>query len=392
MALLKRLIKPLLDNALEKGNNLLILGARQTGKTTLVKSFSCDLQLNFMHSPDRQRYEKNPEILANEVKMLVEKMPAPPLISIDEAQKVPAILDQVQYLIDEGLGQYILTGSSARKLKQSSPLNWLPGRVMVYRMEPLMLQEYIDHKPSLEDLLHYGSLPGIFTEPDHNHRERHLQSYVATYLEEEIRSEALVRQLASFARFLTLAAVESGNITNFSNLSRQIGVAHSTVAGYYQILEDCLVAERIEPLAEQRPRKRLTRSAKYLFTDLGLRRIAAGEGLQLPQVYLGKLFEQYVGLELLRSLRLMNPAAKLYFWRDNNGPEIDWVIKTGNEYIPIEVKWTDAPHQKTLRHLMLFMKSYPCKKGYVICRIPRPMKLADNLYAYPWQELQAIFH
>ena len=321
-------------------------------------------------------------------------MATQPLINIDEVQKIPAILDQVQYLIDEGIGQYILTGSSARKLKQSGTIYWFPGHVTVYRMEPLMLQEHALYKPSLEGLLHYGSLPGIFTESNPHHRERHLQFYVATYLEKEIRSEALVRQLASFARFLTLAAVESGNIANFSNLSRQIGVANSTIAAYYQILENCLVAERIEPLPlmEQRSRKRLIRSAKYLFTDLGLRRLAAGEGTQSPQVYLGKLFEQYVELEVLRALRLRNPTAKLAFWWDNNGTEVDWVIKQGNEYVPIEVKWTHTPNQKNIRHLIVFMKQYPCKKGYVICRTTRAMKLAENIYAYPWYELQATLN
>ena len=120
-----------------------------------------------------------------------------------------------------------------------------------------------------------------------------------------------VKNIGSFVRFLELAASESGNIVNFSKLSQEIGVAHSTIIGYYQILEDCLIAERLEPLVETKTRRKLTKSVKYLFFDLGIRRLAAEEGIQLSQKILGQLFEQFIILEFIRKSRMITNKFKL---------------------------------------------------------------------------------
>lgn len=236
-----------------------------------------------------------------------------PLIVIDEIQKVPALLDVVQDLIDQNIAQFILTGSSARKLRQGSKVNLLPGRLVVLHLDPLLVDEIKDLNPLLEDVLYDGTLPGILTIPNPEYRERDLFSYVTTYLEEEVRAEALVRNIGMFSKFLALAASESGGIIQPRKISQDIGVAHTTIMDYYQILEDCLIAERIDSLRASTTRRRLSHGSKYLFFDLGVRRLSAEEGRKLSEKNKSFLFEQWVGLELLRLARLISPLIKIYF-------------------------------------------------------------------------------
>lgn len=376
--------------ALHRNKSVLLLGPRQTGKTTLIDRLGGDLVLSFVHPEIRQRYEKEPSALAKEVEALkTGKRSKRPLIVLDEVQKVPEILDVAQDLIDRQKANFVLTGSSARKLRRGTQINLLPGRVVALRLDPLILAE-TGARP-LKDLLLYGSLPGVLRAEREGDREIDLKSYVTTYLEEEVRAEAIVRNVGVFSRFLEYAASESGQTVNFRKLSQEIGVAHTTIISYYQILEDCLVAERIEPLTKSKTRKKLTKSEKYVFFDLGVRRLASGEGPELPRESWGRLFEQWAGLELLRCARLSEKRIRIRFWRDPDGPEIDWVIEGGNRYVPVEVKWTDHPSEKDVRHLSVFLREYPsAKTAYLVCRIPRRMKLAENIVAIPWQEIDRL--
>ncbi len=382
MDFISRQIVNRLKKTLDRKKSILLLGPRQTGKTTLVKSLNADLYVNLARPEVRQLYEKNPGRFSREV----EAMPSEfPLVVIDEVQKVMPLLDAVQDLIDSGVAQFILTGSSARKL------NLLPGRVVVLRMDPLLVSEMTALSPSIDELLLYGSLPHIITEESKENREEDLFSYVTTYLEEEIRSEALVRNMGAFCNFLKLAAMESGLISNFQKLSQDIGISNSTIHDYYQILVDCLVAERVEALSESRTRKRLIKSPKFLLYDLGVRRIAAGEGRDIPNKYMGGLFEQWVGLELIRLMRTIPQKSSLLFWRDSSGAEIDWVLEKENHYTPIEVKWSDNPSVRDARHLETFLKEYTnSSHGYLVCRIPRPQKMSENVTAISWRELSSI--
>ena len=388
MNLLERKIENRFRAALNRKKSILLLGPRQTGKTTLVKSLDADLYINLAKPASRQAYEKNPARLTREVEAM---SPGFPLVIIDEIQKVTPLLDAVQDLIDSQVAQFILTGSSARKLKRDKDANLLPGRVVVLRMDPLLINEMKTIAPSIEDLLLYGSLPQIITEKSNENKEEDLFSYVTTYLEEEIRSEALVRNISAFGNFLKLAALESGLISNFQKLSQDVGVSSPTISEYYQILVDCLVAERVEALSHSHTRKKLIKSPKFLIYDLGVRRLAAGEGREIPEKYMGDLFEQLVGLELLRQMRTRPIKSSLMFWRDQAGAEVDWIIEKENHYIPVEVKWTKSPNKQDAKHLHTFIKEYTNSScGYVICRIPRAQKLSKSVTALPWQELPTI--
>ena len=385
-----RHVETRLRAALARHKSVLLLGPRQTGKTTLLQQLRPDTLLNFLRPEVRQRYERAPQLLGAEVEALAERTRGrKPLVALDEVQRVPALVNSVQDLIDRRLAQFILTGSSARKLRRSRDSNWLPGRLAPLRLDPFSLSE--QDPPSLEHALIYGSLPGISLAPDDAAREEDLRAYTTLYLEEEVRAEALVRNLGTFSRFLQLAALEAGNISHFRGIAQELGVPHTTVAGYYEILEDCLIAERIEALSESRTRKKLTKSPRYLFFDLGVRRAAAEEGPRPPVRVLGALFEQFVGLELLRAARQALAPLQLRFWRDPDGPEVDWVLMSEERWLPVEVKWSEAPGARDARHLETFLSEYSkAKEAVVVCRTPKPFKLGAKVTAVPWQEIPTL--
>jgi len=381
---------PRLEAQLARGKSVILFGPRQTGKTTLVARLSADLRISLVAPEVRQRYERAPGQLATEIAALPsQRRRLPPLVVLDEVQRVPALLDVAQDAIDRKAARFVLTGSSARKLRRGGNVNLLPGRLVTLRLDPLSLRERSE--PNLRSLLLYGSLPGIRADRTNADRETDLRSYVETYLEEEIRAEALVRNVGTFARFLELAGLESGNIVSFRGLSQELGVAHTTVAAFYEILEDCLVTERVDPLTRSRTRKKLTKSSRYLIFDLGVRRLCANEGTRLHRDRLGQLFEQFVGLELIRQCRSRAPETRVLFWRDPDGPEVDWIVERRAELRPIEVKWTDAPAARDARHLETFLDEYhEASRGFIVCRTPRPARISDRITAIPWQELDAV--
>ncbi|NGZ10593.1 MAG: ATP-binding protein [Nitrospira sp. LK70] len=390
MEYISRMVEKRLANMLARGRSALLLGPRQTGKTTLAQQLNPDVQLNFIRPEIRQRYERRPELLAAEI----ESRPIPakrklPLILLDEVQRVPELVNVVQDMIDRRTAQFVLTGSSARKLRRGRDTNWLPGRLVPLRLDPLTLAERMPR--TLEEGLLTGALPGIVSVADDAACEQDLRAYSTLYLEEEIRAEALVRNLGRFSHFLHLAALESGGISHFRGLAQELGVAHTTVAGYYEILEDCLIAERVEPLTQSRTRKKLTKSPRYLFFDLGVRRATAEEGRRLPPRVLGGLFEQFVGLEFIRLGRQAQPEVQVRFWRDPDGPEVDWVLTREDRCLPVEVKWNDAPTAKDTRHLETFLREHRnVHRALVICRAPRRFQLARSILALPWQDIPSV--
>lgn len=385
MNIIVRDINTRIKTLLSRNKSLLLLGPRQTGKTTLVKSLEHDRYINLMDSNLRIRYEANPGILINEIKALHITLGRKPRVIIDEVQKVPEITDNIQILIDENIASFIVTGSSARKL-----INLLPGRVIKLIMYALSIHEIQFLQLPLNLLLTQGSLPGIIGLSTQE-QEEELNSYVSLYLEEEIRKEALVRNLGTFSNFIRLACIESGNIVNLTKLSQEIGVAHSTISAYYNILIDCMVAEKIEPLIKSTSRRKLTHAPKYIIFDLGIRRIAAQESNQPTLKQLGFLFEQFIGLELKKLCSIAQKKSTLFFWRDHAGPEVDYVLEEEGLYTPIEVKWTTLPTKKDIQHLITFMKEYPIKnRGFVVCQTPYPVALTDKILAINWQDLEQI--
>lgn len=389
MTYIRRKIAGNILDVLKRGKSVLLLGARQTGKTTMInKEIVPDIIYSFVDPEVRIRYEKDPALLARELKLALQTWDKPPIIFIDEIQRVPNVTDIAQLLIDQKKAQFILTGSSAHKLKHGASVNLLPGRVVALTMDPLHFDELPKNWKNLNDILLYGTLPFIVLDNNDDNREADLRSYVTTYLEEEIRSEALVRNIGNFSRFLELAASESGHIVNFTKLSQDVGVASTTIIDYYQLLEDCMITLRIDPIIHSTSHRRLIKSPKYLFFDLGVRRACTNEGNQLPEKYLAHLFEQYIGIELIHQIRDL-PSSQLRYWRDSNNVEVDYVLENSGKYTPIEVKWTEEPSIKDARHLLKFLSEYKnTDKGYIICRTPYAVEISENIVALPWWKLK----
>lgn len=387
----RELLAPL-HHTLQRGKSVLLMGPRQTGKSTLIeKQVTTDLTYSFLQTDIRRQFEQYPEHILSEIKafrMLHPDKPLP-MVYIDEVQLVPDILDNVQYAIDHKLAQFVLSGSSARKLKlRKQGINFLPGRLIDLRLDTLSISELAHLTVPLSQRLLYGTLPEIVLQESDADRDQLLTAYVNLYLEQEIRAEALVRNLVSFSQFLQIMAIESGNTVNINRLAERIGIKRHTLYDYLSILEDCLIIDRIEPLTDTTSRRRLSKANKYLFFDSGVRRIAAGESAHIPEKYYGALFEQFIGMECIKFMRQHAPQATLRYWQDHAGPEVDWVIELNHRFLPIEVKYTDKPTAGDARHLKKFMAEYPCHEpGLVICRVPRPMELAPNILAVPWEEL-----
>lgn len=385
---IERKIHSQILKTLKRGKSILLFGPRQVGKTTLLKSIKCDLFIQLAQRSVRLRYERDPSLIEGELQALYKIKKSKIIVVIDEIQKVPEFMDPIQDFIDQGIAQFILTGSSARKLRRQTEINLLPGRVVTYRLDPFSLSEL--DQPKLKNLLLYGSLPGIYLDETTQNMDEDLRSYVDTYLDEEIRVEAQVRRLEPFARFLELAGIEAGRLLNLNEISKDLGISRSTLTNYLEILIDTLIIERIEPITVSTNRKKLIKSSRFLFFDLGVRRFCANEGIGPTPDRYGQLFEQFVGMELLREMRLTLPAGRLRFWSDPDGPEVDWVIDINGTYIPIEVKWTSTPNNRDAKHLITFMEEYKSTQGFIICQTPNPILINDQITAINWQSLRNL--
>ena len=391
----------------------LIFGARQTGKTTLLNAVLPEdtLCINLADPQERSRHLANPGEFSGICRALPEK-PDGYWVFVDEAQTVPSVFDAVQALYDQDKTRwhFVLCGSSARKLRMTGA-NLLPGRSMVHHLHGLTLAEHpasevppayatsplllawpdpngpanpFPHWP-LEERLTYGALPGIVT-ADAPDRGELLKAYSYVHLEEEIRREALVKSWGAFVRFLQLAALESGQIVNYAAISQEAGISQPTVKSYYQLLEDMFVGF-VVPAFSKSPRKNMLSTPKFLFFDLGVRHAAAGLAVspELVKVNPGPIFEQWVGIELWRRVQYLGQGT-LYHQRTKDGAEIDFIIERNHQFTPVEVKWTRSPTLKDARHLLTFLREHPkdASQGVILCRCPRPIKLADSIVALPW--------
>ena len=392
----------------------IVFGARQSGKSTLIRSLlPPDAQIFDLANPgERSRFLREPERLIK----ICEALPVgeePHTIFVDEVQSVPALFDAVQHLYDADKKRcrFILCGSSARKLRQTGA-NLLPGRSFVHRLFPLMMAERPVPKslhtsgaalipmsfdpPShnrfpeadLITRLAYGELPGIVT-ADEQDRDPMLNGYAVLHLEEEIRREGLVKDWGKFQRFLQLAAAESGQILNYAAISNEAALSQPTVKAHYQLLEDMFIGFTV-PAWTRSPRKQLLSTPRFFLFDLGLRHSAAGLAAS-PHTVLanpGPVFEQWVGIELWKRLQYLGKG-QLYYMRTKDGAEVDFIIEHAGEIIPIEVKWTENPSSSDARHLRTFLAEQKgkAKRGYVVCRCDRPMQLDANIVALPWHHL-----
>ncbi len=379
----KRQLEALLKQQVKKGKSVLLLGPRQVGKTTLCRILRFDLEINLASMSERLKFEKDPERLERLVLSSSRKQ----FVYIDEIQKIPSLFNSIQVLIDSNKAQFVLTGSSSRKIKQQMDVNLAPGRLVHLYLDTL---SYAEYSGSLDEMLSFGQLPAICREKDRDQRELELQSYVESYIEEEIRKETRIRQVAHFARFIELAALQSGKISNFSEISKDLGPTVITIQNYYEILVDTLFAVRVDPYLKNATRKKLTKSSRYLFFDLGVRRVLADESIKFKGDRKGELFEHFIGNEIQKWIHLNARGAKLYFWRDPDGPEVDWLVEWKGEVMPIEVKLHSHPELNAAKHLKVFLGEYKeAKRAVIVSTSDIRYKLNAQIQVIPYQELFA---
>ncbi len=310
--------------------SVLLFGPRGTGKSTWIQSrFPQAVVYDLLETSESLRLNTEPGALYNECQSL----PANSWVVIDEVQRAPMLLDHVHRLI-EGKGiNFVLSGSSARKLRRGGH-NLLAGRARTCELFPLVSVE-MQGDASIERRMHFGSLPTAVADDD---PENYLRSYAETYLEQEIRAEALVQNFAGFARFLEVAARQNAEVTNASAISRNAGVARSTVTGYFDLLVDTLIGYWLKPWKLKSSNKQVQHNKLYLF-DCGVARALSGR-LPFPpsQEEKGALLETLVVGEVRAHLAYSGKHYPCHYWRNYQGTEVDLLVETRDGFAAVEVK------------------------------------------------------
>ena len=379
---LKRQVKLPLDA------HFLLFGPRQVGKTTLLReSFPLEktIYYNLLLSKEYSRLKSKPNLLREELAVVG---PEVSHVIIDEIQKVPELLDEVQDLIEDPEYQvfFCLSGSSARKLKKGGA-NLLGGRAWLRYLFPFTHLE-LEGKFDLNKVLQLGSLPNVYL----NDTERAceiLDAYVEIYLEEEIKAETIVRNIGAFIRFLKLAAFESSNILNFSNIARETSTSYKSIKEYFQILEDTLLGFFLLPYAKS-TRKKLVKHPKFYLFDNGVRNALIAKHRFKPEEQsseFGIAFEHFIINEVYRLNKYYKAKLELSFYRSGSGAEVDLIVETtGQKTIAIEIKSKENPSSSDLRGLKSFAEIKKDALLLCCCRCTRKRKLGD-VTIVPWQEI-----
>ena len=328
--------------------SLFLFGPRSTGKTTLLRAqFDARAIVNLLRSSEYLPLAENPSRLREIVaEGRADASTDPPVVVIDEIQKLPALLDEVHDLIEtEGL-HFVLSGSSGRKLKRSG-VNLLAGRAWQANLFPLTSAEIPEF--NLGRYLLHGGLPQVY---DSEYPEEELDAYVNTYLREEIRGEALVQNFVHFARFLNVAAVCNGQQLNFANVSRDTGVPATSVRSYFDILADTFIGFLVQPWRGSRRRKAVA-TAKFYFFDVGVANFLRGTvTLNRNSSEYGIAFEHFVAMELRSYLSYRRLRSELTYWRTQSGVEVDFLIGSAAAIeAAIEVKASARVSDRDLRGL-----------------------------------------
>jgi len=375
------MLKRILKMALPAGQSAFLWGARQTGKSSYLKShFKKSLYYDFLDTHEVLRFTKAPYLLREEI---LAAEPEQPII-IDEIQKIPELLNEVHYLIENHRYAFILCSSSARKLKTQST-NLLGGRAWIYHLYPLTSAEIPDF--NLLKALQQGLIPSHYL-ADLSVINNHLQAYVDIYLTDEIRNEGLVRNLAAFARFLDIAGLTNGDMINMANIARDCGIDRTTVQGYYQILVDTLLGYFIYPFHKKVKRDIITTTPKFYLFDVGVANYLANQSLnQLKGSVAGKAFEHFILMELIAYRDYQRKRFTIHYWRTKLGHEVDFIL--GNAEVAIEVKLSDQVHKEDLKGLMAFCEEFPKTQAFVVSQDKRSRKLMldkQTILILPWQE------
>ena len=348
-----------------------LFGPRQTGKTSLIQNtlreyryynlLKTDVFLKLSRSPQRLREE----ITGNDK-----------IVVIDEIQKLPILLDEVHYLIEEKGIHFLLTGSSARKLRNKG-VNLLGGRARTRRLRPFIYRE-LNEDFNLLKALDTGLIPSIYFS-DAPYED--LEAYAGNYLKEEIAAEAIVRNVPAFSRFLTVAGLCNGKIINYSNIGSDAEVPKSTVQEYFQILRDTLLGDDLPAWKKSLKRKPVSTS-KFYFFDIGVVRFLQNrQGLKMQSPEFGDAFESYIYHEI-KSYCDYKGSCDLRYWRSTSGFEVDFIL---NEKTAIEVKGKANIATRDFKGLRS-LKEEKLLKNYILVSLEDTPRKMNDLHILPWEE------
>ena len=356
-----------------KKKSLLLLGPRQTGKSTLaLSSFPAAAYINLAAADTFRELSDRPELVRQRM------LPGMSQLIIDEAQRIPELFDEVQLLLDRDKSlRVLLTGSSARKLRRSG-INLLPGRIWQLHLFPLVHPELGSGR--ISDRISRGSLPGIIDSLDYR---QELKSYVGAYLTEEIRAEGLVRAIGDFSRFLTVAALSNGEQLNFTNVANDTGVKVNTVRSYFEILEDTLIGYQLPTFRGTTTRKAVA-TPKFYFFDIGvvnalLNRFEISEESELY----GRAIEHLIFLELKAFLSYNQLEHELTYWRTHSKFEVDFLI--GSD-VAIEVKASKRITSRDEKGLKALAEEIKLKRRIIVCREGAPRITDTGVEIWPIED------
>ena len=346
-----------------------LFGPRSTGKTTLIQQSLKNAKLyNLLDSNIYTRLLKNP-------KLLEEENTKNKIIVIDEIQKQVSLLDEVHRLIQQKNYRFLLTGSSARKLKKGQS-NLLAGRAWLANLFPLSWVEI--PKFNLIKYLNQGGLPMVYNS---KHHEEELNSYVSLYLREEIQNEALTRNVQAFAEFLDLIALSNGQEINYESFSRDLQVSPGTLKNYIEILNDTLLGFLLPGWTKTKKRKATSRSKYYLF-DIGVTNTLCRRGfIKAKSDLFGKVFEHFIILEVRSYLSYARKNSSMYYWRSTSHLEVDLII---DNKVAIEIKSHNLIQDKHLKNLRKLKEEQLIKKYIVVSLDPEERITKDKIQILPW--------
>ena len=366
-------IKRCVHIAISEHRAFFLFGPRKVGKTTYLKAQFPDAKYyDLLDTRLQARFLRTPYLLREEV--LAEKFK---IVIIDEVQKVPALLDEVHWCLENTDTRFILCGSSARKLRHGA-INLLGGRAWHEDMFPLTSAEISDI--DLLRALNHGTIPQHY---ESAHPTRFLEGYVLDYIQQEIQAEAQVRQVPIFSRFLEVVAVTNGELINYENMARECGVSAKTIREYYQILEDTLLGYRLPPW-KKRKQKPLIESSKFYLFDTGLTRALRDMIVIQPKTHeFGKAFEHLMVNEIRAYLAYTHTHKKLSFWRTRTHEEIDLIV--GDMDCAIEFKAKDHVLKEDTKAFDRLFQEWSPKKSIVVSLDETKRLLSNHVLVMPWR-------